>query len=111
MHCTEISYRLSQEATGEFEVNNRKISHPFNLERGTGQGDPSSSFLFNLAVTPLNHFLTNSPIVPRITFGQVTVPPDDNNLPLDGNKPQMIKDTIHKITEYERVSGLWLNMS
>ena len=110
----EAYKRLSQNATAEFEVN-RKRSEQINLERGTGQGDPSSSFLFNLAVTPLNHFLSNSPVVPRISFGNVEVPPvsfaDDNDLPLDGNELQKIKDTIRKITEYERVSGLKLNMN
>ena len=101
-----------QEAYSE---QHRESLRQIDLERGTGQGDPSSSFLFNLAVTPLNHFLSNSVIVPRIKFGNIEVPPvsfaDDNNLPLDGTQPQMIKDTLDKIIEFEQVSGLRLNMS
>ena len=66
----EAYKRLTQNSTAEFEVN-QELSHQVDLERGTGQGDPSSSFLFNLAVTPLNHFLTNSRTVPRIKIGNV----------------------------------------
>ena len=110
----EAYRRLTQNSTVEFEIN-RETLRQVALERGTGQGDPSSSFLFNLAVTPLNHFLTNSSLVPRIKFGNIEVPPvyfaDDNNLPLDGTQPQRIKDTLNKIIEYEQVSGLKLNMT
>ena len=43
--------------------------------------------------------------VPPVSFA------DDNNLPLDGTEPQMIKDTLNKIKQFEQVSGLKLNMS
>ena len=45
----EAYKRLTQNSTAEFEVN-QELSHQVDLERGTGQGDPS----FNIAVTPLS---------------------------------------------------------
>ena len=106
--------RLTREAAAKYEVNG-KLSSQIMIERGTGQGDPISSFAFNLAVTPLNLALSALPIIPRIQVRGIEVPPvffaDDNSILLKGHSLPEILTTIQKIKDYEKVSGLKLNPS
>ena len=60
--------------TKSFEVNS-SVSEDHCLNTGSGQGDPKSSFVFNLAAVPLNHYLTNSPEVPRYKIEDESVDP------------------------------------
>ena len=105
---------LAKDGTLQFEINGN-LSGDFQLNRGTGQGDPKSSGCFNLCITPLNLYLSKSPEVPRFKAGEVEVLPlyfaDDNLIPLNGEATQGIINTVNKICQYEDVSGLKLNMS
>ena len=106
--------RLVRNGTMKFEVNGF-LSREYELKRGTGQGDPKSSYLYNLSVTPLNEYLSNDPEVPRFQVEDTPINPvffaDDNGLMLDGDKMDDIVRMLEKIEEYERVSGLKLNRS
>merc|ERR1712155_73176 len=90
------------------------LSRQVRLERGTGQGDPMSSFLFNLAATPLNIFLSESPAVPRLRVNGRSIAPvyfaDDNAILLSGTQLAPIMETIDKIIDFEKVAGLKLNL-
>ena len=85
--------------------------HP--ILKGTGQGDPKSSFGFNLAAAPLNHFLSSSPSVPRFQQRNKEIPPvffaDDAMLILQGDQIDLIIQVLQKIADYYLVSGLKLN--
>ena len=104
--------RMVRHGTLAFEVNSN-TSQDYNLLTGSGQGDPKSSFAFNLGVVPLNHYLASSPDVPRYKIGNQGVEPisfaDDNLLLLDGDKVDDIIRTVEKIKTYRKVSGLSLN--
>ena len=104
--------RLARNGTLQFEINGH-LSEDFHLNRGTGQGDPKSSFCFNMCVTPLNLYLSRSPEVPRYRTGEVEVGPayfaDDNGCLFDGANVQGILRTVEKIVAYKDVSGLELN--
>ena len=105
---------LARHGTIQFEVNGN-MSGDHELNRGTGQGDPKSSGGFNLCITPLNVYLSKSPAVPRFKANDVEIQPvffaDDKALFFDGESTQGIMDTVTKITQYEDVSGLKLNLS
>ena len=105
--------RLTKTALAQYEVNSM-LSRQVKLERGTGQGDPMSSFLFNLAATPLNIFLSESPNVPRLRVNGRSIAPvyfaDDNAILLSGTQLAPIMETIDKIIDYEKVAGLKLNL-
>ena len=51
--------RLVRNGTLQFEINGH-LSGDFDLEKGTGQGDPNSCYCYNTAVAPLNEFLSYS---------------------------------------------------
>ena len=53
----------------QFEVNNM-LSEDKKLDKGMGQGDPKSSYGFNLSAAPLNHYLSNAQEVPRFEVYQ-----------------------------------------
>ena len=74
------------------------LSETMHAERGTGQGDPLSSHLYDLAANPLNIMLAESDIVPRPILPnnkEITLEAyaDDYGIPLSNNI-QRIKDTI-----------------
>ena len=100
--------------TVQFEVNG-ELSEDVEVLKGTGQGDPKSSFGFNISSAPLNHFLASSPSVPRFEHRNEQVDPvffaDDAMLILKGNEVQAILNLLTKISEYYFVSGLKLNLS
>ena len=50
---------LARHGTIQFEINGN-MSGDYELNRGTGQGDPKSSGGFNLCITPLNVYLSKS---------------------------------------------------
>ena len=104
--------RLARNGTLQFKINGH-LSEDFHLNRGTGQGDPKSSFCFNMCVTPLNLYLSRSPEVLRYRTGEVEVGPayfaDDNGCLFDGADVQGILRTVEKIVAYKEVSGLELN--
>ena len=106
--------RLTRTAVAKYEVNG-KLSDEVQVERGTGQGDPVSSFAFNLSVTPLNLALAALPAIPRVRVRGMEVSPvffaDDNSILLMGHSLPEILATIQKIKDYEKVSGLKLNPS
>ena len=84
-------------------------------ERGTGQGDPLSSHLYDLAANPLNVMLAESPEVPRPTIptqqnAQITLEAyaDDNAIPLKANENGILR-TIQLIESFRNVSGLELS--
>ena len=56
--------RLTRRATVQFEVNGM-LSDDKKLLKGMGQGDPKSSYGFNLSAAPLNHNMEWSPDVTR----------------------------------------------
>ena len=97
----------------EFEVNGQ-VSEEYKLERGTGQGDPKSCYLYNLAVLPMNEYLTKSDEVPRYEVDNQQISPvyfaDDMLMLLKGDQIEGIKQTLRKIAEFEKVSGLKLNL-
>ena len=104
--------RLVRNGTMQFQVN-ASTSQDFELRSGSGQGDPKSSGIFNLSSEPLNHYLSESPEVPRYEVDDTDISPvsyaDDNMLLLQGDQIARILLTILKIQEYRRVSGLQLN--
>ena len=90
------------------------LSETMHAERGTGQGDPLSSHLYDLAANPLNIMLAESDIVPRPILPnnkEITLEAyaDDNGIPLSNNI-QRIKDTIELIKNFKNVSGLELSI-
>ena len=106
--------RLTSRATAVFEIN-RTVSEQVVIERGTGQGDPISTGTFNLAITPLDYFLSNDPGIPRLQLNGINFPPvsyaDDKILLLKGENLRPLLDTIQKIVDYGAVSGLRLNLA
>ena len=98
----------------QFEVNGH-MSRSYTLDKGTGQGDPKSAYIFNLCVTPLNEFLSKSMDVPRFEVNGTQIPPgyfaDDNAMMLKGNSSDAIINVLDKISVYEMVSGLQLNLT
>ena len=105
--------RLARNGTVQFEVNS-ELSDDVQLLKGTAQGDPKSSFGFNASSAPLNHYLATSQEVPRFQHGENQITPiffaDDAMLPLKGDQIQDILNTLKKIAEYYKVSGLKLNL-
>ena len=105
--------RLVRHGTMTFQVNSSS-SQDHELLAGTGQGDPKSSYAYNLAAAPLNHYLAKSPTVPRYEIDGVSCAPifyaDDELTLLQGDKIDQILDMLHKIEQYRRVSGLFLNL-
>ena len=53
-----------------FEVNG-ELSEDHDVQKGTGQGDPKSSYGFNISSAPLNHYLASSSAVPRFEHEEV----------------------------------------
>ena len=111
---TTAFMRLVRGGTVQFEINGM-LSEDKNLDKGVGQGDPKSSFGFNIAAAPLNHYLATSPDVPRFKAYNIEVGPvffaDDNLTVFQGNEIDGIIRTLHKIIEYRKVSGMTLNLS
>ena len=60
---TTAFLRLTRGGTMQFEVNNM-LSDDKTLDKGMSQGDPKSSYGFNLSAAPLNHYLSNAQEVP-----------------------------------------------
>ena len=81
--------------TYSIEINGQH-SEDENLLASSGQGDPKSAGLFNLAVAPLNHLLASHPAILRNSYPVFFV--DDVLLPLDGSNIHAILDLIEKIT-------------
>ena len=106
--------RLARNGTAQFEVNSQ-LSDDQQILKGTGQGDPKSSFGYNVSSAPLNHYLAASPTVPRYTVGNEEAPPvffaDDALLQLLGDRIDEIINMLQKISEYYQVSGLQLNLT
>ena len=111
---TQAFMRLAKNGTVQFEVNSQ-LSGDYKVQKGTGQGDPKSSFGFNISSAPLNHYLSNSQEVPRYKIQEQETPPvyfaDDAMLILNGDKIDEIIMMLQKISEYYKVSGLKLNLS
>ena len=105
--------RLVRHGTMTFQVNSSS-SEDHDLLAGVGQGDPKSSYAYNLAAAPLNHYLSKSPDVPRYEIDGVGCPPifyaDDELTLLQGDKIDQILDMLLKIAQYRLVSGLFLNL-
>ena len=110
---TERCMKMVKNGVMEFEVNG-EVSEEYKLERGTGQGDPKSCYLYNLAVLPMNEYLSKSREVPRYEVDGQQISPvyfaDDMLMLLKGDQIEGIKQTLRKIAEYEKVSGLRLNL-
>ena len=106
--------RLANNGSVQFDVNS-VLSQDHPVQKGTGQGDPKSSFGFNLSAAPLNHYLSTSPTVPRFKQRNEDVPPvyfaDDAMLLLQGDQIDLVIETLQKISEYYHVAGLKLNVS
>ena len=106
--------RLVRNGTLQFEINGH-LSGDYDLEKGTGQGDPKSCYCYNTAVAPLNEFLSRDPLVPRFKVGEEEVNPvyyaDDNAPLLAGDNMDRIIVVLEKIASFEGVSGLRLNLS
>ena len=60
--------QMAKGGTVQYEVHGELFNY-FEIFKGTGQGDPCSSGSFNLAAAPQNHYLANSPDVPRFSDG------------------------------------------
>ena len=106
--------RLARNGTVQFEVNSQ-LSGDYKVQKGTGQGDPKSSFGYNISAAPLNHYLANSTEVPRYKIQEQDISPvffaDDAMLLLNGDRIDEIILMLQKISEYYKVSGLKLNLS
>ena len=111
---TTAFMRLTRGGTMQFEVNNM-LSEDKKVDKGMGQGDPKSSYGFNLSAAPLNHYLSNAQEVPRFeVYGNEIGPvffADDNLTSFKGDMIQQIIDTIHTFEEYRKVSGMTLNLT
>ena len=82
---------------------------------GTGQGDPISSFLFNLAIEILLIKLCHSPIIDRFTLDVDTnlgmLPEafaDDVNIMLNAT-PDTLQNLMKIATDFGNLSGLKLS--
>ena len=110
---TERCMKMVRNGVMEFEVNGQ-LSEEFKLERGTGQGDPKSCYMYNLAVLPMNEYLSKSPEVPVYEVAHQRINPvyfaDDMLMMLKGDQINGIKHTLEKIAEFQKVSGLKLNL-
>ena len=96
---------------------NGKLSDFFDQVDGTGQGDPISSFLFNLAIEILLIKLCHSPIIDRFTLDVDTnlgmLPEafaDDVNIMLNAT-PDTLQNLMQITTEFGNLSGLKLSKS
>ena len=105
--------RLVRSGTMQFEVNSM-MSDDHELKAGTGQGDPKSSFAFNLSAAPLNHYLAKSPEVPRYEIDDTGSSPvfyaDDDLTLLQGDMIEQVLGMLRKIQQFRQVSGLFLNL-
>jgi hypothetical protein len=90
-------------------------SHSFQVNDGTGQGDPISSFLFNLVMEifitkliydrQINHFKINgTPIMPEVFA-------DDIHMFLDGNDDLALRRVMRITQQFAELSGLHLSIS
>ena len=99
--------RLVRNGTMQFQVN-ASTSQDFELRSGSGQGDPKSSGIFNLSSEPLNHYLSESPEVPRYEVDDTGISPvsyaDDNLLLLQGDQILQILHIILKTKEFRDCS-------
>ena len=108
--------RLSRKGTLSFKVNS-SVSQDYEVQAVVGQCDPNSSFAFNLAAAPLNHFLATSPSVPRFKIEDEEAAPifsvGDDFMLLNGREEctEFIIQLMQKISQYQPVSGLTLNVS
>ena len=108
--------RLSRKGTLSIEVHS-SLSQDYELEAGVGQGDPRSSYSYNLSASPLNHYLATSEQVPRFKIEDDESSPvffaDDDLLLLDGHTRETdnIIQVLQKITDYKEVSGLDLGLA
>ena len=108
--------KLSRKGTLSIEVNS-SLSQDYELEAGVGQGDPRSSYSYNLSASPLNHYLATSDQVPRFKIEDDESSPvffaDDDLLLLDGHTRETdnIIQVLQKITDYKEVSGLDLGLA
>ena len=111
---TQAFMRLARNGTAQFEVN-YQLSDDQQILKGTGQGDPKSSFGYNVSSAPLNHYLAESPAVPRYKISNEEAPPvffaDDAMLQLQGDRINEIIVMLQKISEFYQVSGLQLNLT
>ena len=96
---------------------NGKLSEFFDQMDGTGQGDPISSFLFNLAIEILLIKLCHSPLIDRFTLEVDTslemLPEafaDDVNILLNAT-PDTLQNLMSITTEFGSLSGLKLSKS
>ena len=105
--------RLVRNGTMAFQVNS-STSQDYDLMAGSGQGDPKSSFAYNLAAAPLNHYLATSPDVPRYEVDGDSIEPvyfaDDDLMFLQGDKIELIIRMLEKMGQYRLVSGLMLSI-
>ena len=109
---TQAFMRLAK-GTVQFEINGQ-LSEDYQINKGTGQGDPKSSYGYNLSSAPLNHYLANAPEVPRYKIQDQDVAPvtfaDDACLLLNGDETELIIQLLQKIADFYSVAGLKLNL-
>ena len=103
--------------TGQFRVEvNGQLGELRKVGTGSGQGDPLSSVIFNIATEPLNRAITarTTQLVYKTVEGRTVNPiiyADDNINPLSLTEGQQITEIINIYEEYQAVSGLNVNIS
>ena len=108
----EIVMLMLREAQIILDINGKR-SEAFLLEDGTGQGDPLSSFLFNVVIEPFIRRLSKDQRIKLYTVGQHTVTPevfaDDIHLFIDGNHPESLDGILHVAKLFSNLTGLNLS--
>ncbi len=112
---TEGIGRLALTGRFKVEVNGQQGDRKA-VRTGSGQGDPLSSVLFNIATEPLNR--TISQVTRHLTYrtleGREIGPiiyADDNINPLCLDNAEQIQEIIRIYDHYQAVSGLNVNIS
>jgi hypothetical protein len=89
--------------------------NPFKLMDGTGQGDPISSFLFNMVVQIFICKIINNKYIQHFQVDNNTIIPemftDDIHLFLKGNNVQTLTTVMSTVDHFNRLTGLSLSKS
>ena len=103
--------------TGRFQVEvNGKLGQMKEIRTGSGQGDPLSSVLFNIATEPMNRAIAAGTIslayktIENRAIGPI-IYADDNINPLSLTRGEQINDIVEIYRQYKEVSGLNVNIS